>query len=168
MDRAYVTQIPDALDEIIALQAAEPGTGREFTADEQAIVDRILDAEDDYIVTIDEGGDPVWYLADAETPDLDNSTEHTRWPAGQTWPRRGAAEATEPEAKAIAQASEDWPLRHDDMRDAEEAADTARAELLNDPAGWPRYVPAHWQPAAWADAYRAAYKAEWEQRAGAQ
>jgi hypothetical protein len=161
MEKAHVTRSTDEIDAVLALQSAEPGTARSLTDAEQAIAEAILDAEDGYIVTTDEGGDPVWYLSDAETPDLADCTMHTCWPAGQTWPRNGTDEPTEPAAKAIAQAAEDYPLRHEDVPDPDDAADLAVVEVLDDPAGWPRLVPEHWQAAAWVECYHAAYAAEW-------
>jgi len=167
VENAHVTKTTDAIDAIIAMQAAEPGADRDLTADEQALADTILDAEDGYVVLRAEAGEeyehPVWYLTDDETPDLADSSEHTSWPAGQTWRRVGADEPTEPAAKGTAQAAEDWPLRHEDITDADDAAGLARIELLDDPSGWCRYVPT-WQPVAWVEAYAAAYRAEWEAR----
>lgn len=138
MHRALVMESTEQYDELMALQNAEPGTDRELTADELAVVSEILDAEDGYVVlraTADnEDCEPVWYLSDDEAP------------------ARGDASHVE------------WPVRHEDLRDAEEAADLAVGELLDDPAGWPRFVPAHWKPGAWVDCYRTAYAAEWEVR----
>lgn len=42
-----------------------------------------------------------------------------------------------------------------------DAADQGVADLLGDPQGWCRFVPAHWQPGAWLKAFHAAYKEEW-------
>lgn len=162
MEKAHVTRSTDEIDAVLALQIAEPGTARSLTDAEQDLADTILDAEDGYVVLRGNGdGEPVWYLSDNEVPLQHDATSHTTWPAGQTWPRNGTDEPTEPAAKAIAQAAEDYPLRHEDMLDADAAADLAVTELLDDPAGWPRLVPEHWQAAAWVECYHAAYAAEW-------
>lgn len=161
MQKAFVTKSTDEFDAVLALQAAEPGTARPLTVEEQAIAATILDAEDGYIVTTAEGGTPVWYLSDDETPRLTDSTEHTCWPGGQTWPRVGDHAPTAPLVKALAQAAEDWTHRHGDCPDPSEAADLAVVELLNDPSGWPRYVPDHWEPQVWVKLYRAAYAQAW-------
>lgn len=122
MEKAHVTRSTDEIDAVIELQSAEPGTARSLTDAEQDLADTILDAEDGYVVLRGDGdGEPVWYLSDAETPDLADCTMHTCWPAGQTWPRNGTDEPTEPAAKAIAQAAEDWPHRHEDVPDADDA-----------------------------------------------
>lgn len=167
MHRALVTESTEQYDELMALQNAEPGTDRELTADELAVVSEILDAEDGYVVlraTADNDDcEPVWYLSDDEAPARGDAS-HVEWPGGVTWPRKADEDQREPQAMAIAQAAEDWPHRHEDLRDAEEAADLAVGELLDDPAGWPRFVPDHWQPGAWVDCYRTAYAAEWEVR----
>ena len=167
MERAYVTQTTDEIDAVIALQAAEPGTARDLTPEEQVLADTILDAEDGYVVLRAEAGEeyeqPVWYLTDDETPDLDDSILHTCWPAGQTWPRIGADEPTDAAQKAVLQVAEDWWHRHEDLRDAEDAADLAVAELLNDPSGWCRYIGDQ-NPVAFVEQYAAAYRAEWEAR----
>lgn len=171
MHRALVMESTEQYDELMAMQNAEPGTDRELTADELAVVSEILDAEDGYVVlraTADNDDcETVWYLSDDEAPTadgVDDSHERICWPAGETYPRRADEDPREPQAMAIAQADVDWPVRHEDLRDAEEAADLAVSELLDDPAGWPRFVPDHWKPGAWVDCYRTAYAAEWEVR----
>lgn len=162
MTKAHVAKSTDEIDEILALQGAEPGTARNITTEEQAIAEAILDAEDGYIVTTDEGGDPVWYLSDAETPDLADCTMHTCWPAGQTWPRIGPDQPTDAAEMAVVQAADDRPHRHEDVPDPDAAADLAVSELLDDPAGWPRYVPAGHDPAAWVVQFRDVYADEWQ------
>ena len=168
MTKAHVTKTTDDIDAIIALQAAEPGTARDLTAEEQAIAEAILDAEDGYVVlraTADNDGQgqgrPVWYLGDEEAPATWDAISHTCWPAGATWPREAPTDPRDAAEMAVAQAAVDYPVRRDDVDDAEEAAYVAVSELLDDPAGWPRFVPAHWQPAAWVDCYRTAYAAAW-------
>ena len=166
MTKAIIIETNGQYDEILAVQAAEPGTGRDLTADEQAIADTILDAEDGYVVlraTADNDGQgqPVWYLGDEEAPATWDASGHTCWPAGATWPREAPTDPRDAAEMAVAQAAVDYPVRRDDVDDAEEAAYVAVSELLDDPAGWPRFVPAHWQPAAWVDCYRESYAAAW-------
>lgn len=165
MEKAIVVETTEQYDAVLELRSAEPGTGRDLTADEQAIAGTILDAEDGYVVRratadCDGQGQPVWYLGDEEAPATWDASGHTCWPAGATWPREAPADPQEPQALGIAQSRNDYASRHDDIDD-EEAADLAVSELLDDPAGWCRFVPAHWQPAAWVTCYRAAYAAAW-------
>jgi len=166
MEKAHIQKSTDEIDAIIALQSAEPGTGRDLTADEQAVADSILDAEDGCVVlraTADnEGqGQPVWYLGDEEAPYTWDAISHTCWPAGATWPREAPADPREPQKLAVEQVGIDYACRSNDVDDDEEAADLAVSELLDDPAGWCRFVPAHWQPVAWVECYRTAYAAAW-------
>ena len=166
MTKAIIIETNGQYDEILAVQAAEPGTARELTAEEQDIADTILDAEDGCVVlraTDDNEGQgrPVWYLGDEEAPATWDAISHTCWPAGTTWPREAPTDPRDPTEMAVAWAAVDYPVRRDDVDDDEEAADLAVSELLDDPAGWPRFVPAHWQPVAWVDCYRTAYAAAW-------
>lgn len=164
MEKAIVVKT-DEYDEIMALQSAEPGTARELTAEEQDIADTILDAEDGYVVlraTADNDGQgqPVWYLGDEEAPATWDAISHTCWPAGATWPREAPTDPRDAAEMAVAQAAVDYPVRRDDVDDAEEAAYVAVSELLDDPAGWPRFVGDR-NPAGWLEQYSAVYAAEW-------
>ena len=168
MEKAIVVETTEQYDAVLELQSAEPGTGRDLTADEQAVADSILDAEDGYVVlraTADNDGQgqgrPVWYLGDEEAPATWDASGHTCWPAGATWPREAPADPREPQKLAVEQVGIDYACRSNDVDDDEEAADLAVSELLDDPAGWVRFVPAHWQPAAWVDCYRESYAAAW-------
>ena len=163
MTKAIIIETNGQYDEILAVQAAEPGTARDLTAEEHAIAEAILDAEDGYVVIIatadNEGqGRPVWYLTDDETPSLRDASGHICWPAGTTWPREAPTDPRDPTEMAIAWAAVDYPVRRDDPDDA---ADLAVSELQADPAGWCRFVPAHWQPVTWVKCYRTAYAAAW-------
>ena len=165
MEKAIVVETTEQYDAVLELQSAEPGTGRDLTADEQAVADSILDAEDGYVVlraTADNDGQgqPVWYLGDEEAPATWDAMLHTCWPAGATWPREAPTDPRDAAEMAVAQAAVDYPVRRDDVDDAEEAAYVAVSELLDDPAGWPRFVGDR-NPAGWLEQYSAVYAAEW-------
>lgn len=163
MEKAHVTRSTDEIDAVLELQSAEPGTARSLTDAEQDLADTILDAEDGYVVLRGDGdGEPVWYLSDNEVPLQHDATSHTTWPAGMTWPRIGPDQPADAAEKAVVQAAEDWPHRHEDVPDADDAADLAVSELLDDPAGWPRYVPSGHDPAAWVVQFRDVYADEWQ------
>lgn len=171
MERAYVTAVTPEIEPLLDWANEDPQERRALTSVEQRLLDTVLDWEDgSMIVTTDAcGGTPVWYLDDTTDDtlripsDLDN--EKREWPAGRTYPRTDDTRPTEPQEAAIAQCGEDYAPRHEDVDDAEDAADLAVIDVLNHPGGWPGLVPGHWQPAEWIDCYRTAYMTEWMTRA---
>ena len=87
--------------------------------------------------------------------------------AGRDLGRSEWLEITQERIQQFADATDDQQWIHVDAEgnDEKQIADIATADVLNDPAGWLRLVPTHWQPGAWLDCYRTAYVVAWAERA---
>jgi len=179
MQTAWLTKTTDEYDALLSWQCEDPDERRALTDAEQATLDTILAAEDGSVVVAATGNGwddalstdatPVWWVPSDEAPRAElmiDSTEHTTWEGGYTWPREDApCNISEPQDLAVTSCREDYSWRSEATRNAERAADIATADVLNDPAGWLRLVPTHWQPGAWLDCYRTAYVVAWAERA---
>lgn len=112
---------------------------------------------------------PVWWVPSEELPSAEllmNSTEHTAWEGGYTWPREVyrplyTLEPVEAVAQVIA---DDYRARHEDTTNADEAAYVAVELLIG--GDWLAQVPLHWTPGAWLEAYHVCYAEAWRKKLG--
>lgn len=155
------------------------------TTDEvKALADTILDAEDDTFVLAATDGScdcapstdakAVWWVPNDEAPRRDllaESSEHACWQTGYTWTRQPVDDGQprpltlEPAHAVALTIASDYDARHEDTTNADEAAATAVALLLDGP-DWLAQVPPHWTAGAWLDAYDQSYAAEWRKLLG--